>query len=88
MAKFYRVMGVLSVIGSVIGCLVVLFDNFLVALISLAVGVISAFPWFTLANLLERVEILEWGSRKQTPPTIEEKPETPASGSLKDALDW
>ena len=87
MAKFYRVMGVLSVIGSAIVFFIVLFDSFFVALISLAFGVISAFPWFTLASLLERVEALEWTNRK-TPPTIDEKPETPASGSLKDALDW
>lgn len=87
MEKFYRVMGVLSVIGSAIVFFIVLFDSFFAALISLVFGVISAFPWFTLASLLERVEALEWSFRK-TPPVIDEKPETPASGSLKDALDW
>lgn len=87
MAKFYRVMGILSVIGSAIGFFIMIFDSFFVALLSLAIGVISAFPWFTLASLLERVDALEWANRK-TPPVIDEKPETPASGSLKDALDW
>lgn len=87
MATFYRVMGVLSVIGSAIGFFAVLGQNFFVAFITLAVGVISAFPWFTLASLLNRVETLEWITRKQTPPTVDNKPEPPST-TLKDALDW
>ena len=87
MATFYRVMGVLSVIGSAIGFFTVLGQNFFVALITLAVGVVSAFPWFTLASLLNRVETLEWITRKQTPPTVDNKQEPPST-TLKDALDW
>ena len=88
MAKFYRVMGVVSIIGCIISFFVLIFQSFLAALITLGVGVISVFPWFTLASLLDRVDALEWGYRKSPPASTEvPKPKTPST-TLKDALDW
>ena len=80
-------MGVLAVVGSAITGFITMTDRVILGLIVIAAGVVSALPWFTLANLLQRVSDLEQITLRSTPPTVT-PPETPASGSLKDALDW
>ncbi len=90
MKTFYNITGGLIVASAIISGIVLCFTNFFLGLICAASGVVASFPYFTLADLLEKTDILEWklSNKPGVAPTISSADSAPLSGSVKDALDW
>ena len=100
MKTYYSVVGILTIISGIlagISAIIICFYEqefifFIYGLLSILACVLSALPFFTLADLLGRTESLEWELKKIKNPaphtTITQTDSAPISDSLKDALDW